>query len=354
MKGFARILETMIAAIIILTSLSFFLPITIKQSGWDSTLLELRAQDAIIAGYNSGNIAQHVRNNDNTSLRNFLEKLFTKSTDFSVQITGIPNPVIFVGCSCSDGQLEDIKSRLAPLTFRYRGRNMEIRPERIAVSDIPNETDVLLFMSAADINNEYVNRKNTIDKFIENGGTLFLIGDLKQPDANPSNPDLDYMMRNIFNISWSSESESPGNSGKFREATNPERISYNIAKYYQNLTGVQNPGNENFQQFNGDSSTNKISVGEKSIVATSNDKFSFAKGNMNVINGNGRAVWLAENDKSEDMKNLTKAIVMWASGENYKMDGAAKKTPPQVSQSAGMIIHDGDTYEFRLTAWNVF
>ena len=169
MKGFARILETVIASIIIFTSLSFFLPITIKQSSWDNALLEMRTQDAISAGYKSGSIAPYVKSNDNAMLRDFFEKLFLKSTDFSVQINGIPNPVIYVGCDCSDGQLSDIKDRLAPLTFTYKGRPIEIRAERIAVTSIPDETNIILFMTAADLSNEYANNRDSIDRFMENG-----------------------------------------------------------------------------------------------------------------------------------------------------------------------------------------
>ncbi|GEM_PF-2386751 len=360
MKGFARILETIIAAIIILTSLSFFLPITIKQSSWDNALLEMRAQDAISAGYKSGNIAPYIKNNDNTSLRNFLEKLFTKSTDFSVQINGIPNPVIFVGFVCDDpndavctSRLEDVKSRLSPLTFPYKGRNIEIRAERIIVT-ATSEANIMLFTTTAELNNKYTNNKNEIDRFLENGGTLLLIGDLRQSDVSPSGSELTFLMRNIFNITWNSNDNNPPDNGDFKDYDNPERITYNIAKYYTNISG-RSAQNVNFKKFNTDGENiNKIAVSDRTVIQSSNNKFAFVSGNKNVINGNGRAIWLAENDKSEDMKNLTKAVAMWASGEKYRMDGAVKKTPPQVSQSANIIIQDTDTYEFKLTTWNVF
>lgn len=348
MKGFARILETFIAAIIIITSVAFFFPIAIRQSGWDAAVAELRAEDAISVGYKNRSVPIFVRNNDNTSLTNFFEKMFSKSIDFSVEIVGIPNAVIFVGCVCDDSQANDIKARLYPLIFTYKGRLIEIRVERVSVANIPDQTNILLFMDFGNLNDEYTNRQANIEKFIENGGTVFLLDDLTTANTATS------VIRNLFNLTWNTQDNNPPENGRFRDSDNPDRIAYNIAKYYENITGHV-AENENFQKFNTNGNTiNQIVVDNRTVIETTNQKFSFAKGNRFVINGNGRAIWFAENDRSPEINNLTKASVMWASGERYKMDGAVKKTPPRVSQRASIIIHDSDTYEFRITTWNVF
>ncbi len=349
MKGFARILEAIIASIIILTSLTFFLTVSVKQSNWDSALSEIRAEDAISAGYKTGLMPSFVRSNDNTSLRNLLEGLFSKSTDFSVEIVGMPNPVIFVGCSCSDAQANDISTRLAPLNFTYKGRPIEMRIQRISVTNVPDETNIILFMTYDDLNNAYntANGKNSIEQFMESGGTLFLIGDLTQGQANSE------VIKNIFNLTWSGDSGINA-VGKFSDPYNSTNIAYNIAKYYENITG-KSAENENFDQFNTNGDTiNKISVDNTTVIQTSNKKFSLVKGRKSIINGNGRALWFAENSNSGQVNNLTKTAIMWASGERYKMDGAIKKIPSQTSQRASLIIHDTENYEFRITTWNVF
>ena len=350
MKGFVRILETIIAAIIILTALSFFLPITIKQSGWDSTIAAARAQDALNVGYRSGTIAPYVKNNDNANLRSFLETLFSKSTDFSVEINGIPNSIIYLGCaSCTDSQISDLQGRLIPTIFAYKGRTIEMRTDKVTAANIPDETNILLYMNFADLNNDYNNNntKNSIERFVEGGGTLFLLDDLTSAQSNTD------VIRNLFKLSWSTQS-NPQNRGGLDGFDDPERITYNVARYYETISGNQ-AKNANFGKFDIDGENlNKITASYRTIILNQKNDFSLVVGDKNVINGNGRTVWFAENDKSPDIKDLTKAAVLWASGEKYKMDGAVKKVPPKMNQKASVIIQDGDPYEFKITIWNVF
>jgi len=339
MKGIARIIETIIASIIILTSLSFFLTGPVKTTNWDITVSEIRAQDAMAAVYGEGNLAIYIRNNDDVSLRSTLSNIFPASTDFSINIRGIPNPIIFLGCVCSIVQLNDIETRLDPLFFVYKERDMEIRVERVTVSD-PKESDILLFMDFDDLDNNYTdpNSKNKIDQFLENGGTIFLLDDLTQTDAGST------VMVDIFNLSW--KSGVPSGAGNLYDVGNPERISYNVAKYYENTTGGTGP----FIPFN---FISHIDIDNNTIIADGVEQFSFVKGNKNVINGNGRTLWFAENGQGA-INDLTRAAIMWASGENYKMDGAVVKTPPLTSRRANIFIHDLDTYEFSITTWNIF
>lgn len=347
--GFTKILETVIAAIIILTSLSFFFSVKVVQSGWDDSIAELRAQDAVSAGYKTGSIQDFVRNNDASGLRTYLSRLLSEATDFSVEITGIPNSVTFMGCYlCDAGELNDITGRLHPLVFTYKGRQVEIRVENVDVANLPEETNVLLFMEFTELENEYSARRDKIERFVADGGAVFLLDDLTETEAGSG------VMRDLFSLTWNTADSGLTDNGRFRDPSNPETITYNIANYYENITGHR-AGNENFARFDTDGNNiNRINVDERTVIETANKKFSFVKVNRNVINGNGRTVWFAENSRSVEINNLTKAAVMWASGERYRMDGPAEKRPPRGSQSSRMLIHDFDTYEFRLTTWNVF
>jgi hypothetical protein len=115
------------------------------------------------------------------------------------------------------------------------------------------------------------------------------------------------------------------------------------------LTG-KNPAAETFSFH---TIVNNITVDNSTVIEDFGQKFSFLKCNKNVIRDNGRAVWIAGNDGGS-IDNLTKAAIMWASGEKYNMDPSGPKKIPKMSRDTNMILYDNDPYEFRLTSWSVF
>lgn len=346
MKGFIRIIEAIIASIIILTSLSFFIPPLTSRNGWDYGISEIKLEDAIFSLHLNGSIAKYVKDNNATGLRVLLENFIGRSSDFSVEIVGIPNPIIYTGCVCSDAEFSELKSHLGAstggnLSFYYKERQIEIRLERVSPTN--TNSNILLFMNMDSLNSNYTdpNIRNSMIRFLENGGTVMLIGDITQTQTSNK------ASREIFNISWSLS--IPASSGRFSEYSNFYKISYNIAKYYSNLTGIS-PSQAYFQNFN---TISKIAINNNTIIEDNTKSVSFVVGNKNIVNGNGRALWIAGSDWSDEIKNLTKASMMWASGEKYKMD-ISKKTVPRTSQKASIIIYDLDSYEFIVTSWRIF
>ena len=302
MKGFVHIVEAIISSIIILTSLSFFLTPVVKQSNWDSSFAEVRAQDAISAAYANGSIQAIVRQNNGTLMRDMMEKLLGQSTDFTIDIIGIPNPEIYVGCNCSAADVSNLETDLAPLNFTYKGRTIDVRIQPVSALD-PKESDIILFTSADDLNDAYSNAasRNSIEKFLENGGTVMLIGDITQPQS--SYPAIS----GLFNISWNGNG-NPKNS-MFHNSDNTEFPSYNIAKYYSNVSGFD-ASSEIFDRFDIANDINKVDIDNFTIIRSENKQFSLMRGVTSVINGNGRALWMADYSTGGNTENLTKAAMM--------------------------------------------
>jgi hypothetical protein len=351
-KGFVRILETILASMIILASLAFFFTADVGQSGWDNTFSEIRARDALNAGYKSGQMTTFIKTNNAVGLRDLLGKFFTRSTEFSAEVSGIPNPIIYLGCaSCSPQEKANIEDMLNPLIFNYKGRTIEIRVEQVDPSVYRQDTDIMLFTSFSKLNQYYPSQKVLIDRFLQNGGTVFLLGDLTQNNISTMNS---YLRDDIFGFQWDGSGGATA-AGKLDGYDNPTKITYNIAKYYENISSY--PVDTSIGGFNTTGATgdvNRIKYDSlKTVLETANKKFSFIHANRN-INGNGRAIWIAGNDGSVWVKNLTKAAVMWASGERYKMDAGVNRIPGPVNRKASIIIYDGDTYKFEITTWNLF
>ncbi len=355
-KGFVKILEAVLASVIILSSLSFFISITSPGDGWDKAVSELRAQDALGVAVSSGALQSYVKLNDQSGLRNYMRNMFAASTDFSVEISGIPNPVTYVSCSCTDAQVASLKANLAPLAFNYKGRNMEIRVNKIEdTANLPEETNVLFFYDFQELPlmpanpsfmSQYQNNKARLDSFLESGGTIFLYDDLTQAEAE------DATAMKIFGVSWKAAGNNQ-DKGKFLDTTDAARSSFNIAEYYANLR-AGNTKTDMFSSFDKANNINQIDEDLSTVIESSNNKFSLVKTSEGIVNGNGRSVWFPKNDNSQGISDLFKATIMWASGERFKMDGSAIKVSGRESKGVSILVYDTENYESKLTTWNIF
>ncbi len=277
MKGFIKILEAILACIIILVSLTFFFNVDVKQTDWDNTLLQIRAEDDLARLVTGGKITTAVYTNNpaliNDTLLDTTLDMLPVTVDYSLEICGIPNSIIYIGCNCSDTDVADLESRLSPLDFKYKDRDISIRIVQDSLTNMRSETNILFLYN---YHNLTPYRQN-LEKFLERGGTIFVLGDLTQSQVE------DGFMNTIFDLSWSGIPRT--NSGTFYPENENFTAPFRIEKYYNNLTN-DTPAFD----FSGSASIG-LGDGKTNIVDAGT---SLIKVNYDIINGDGRTVWMSD------------------------------------------------------------
>ncbi len=337
MKGFIKILEAILASIVILIALTFFFNIDVKQTDWDNILLQIRAEDVLASLVNNGTITEAIYTSNpsliNNSLLDTTLGMLPATIDYSLEIRGIPNPVIYIGCNCTDASVADLENRLSPLDFKYKGRDISIRIAQDSLENTRSETDILFLHGYKDLK-PY---SSSLEKFLENGGTIFMLGDLTQSQVE------DGFMNTTFGLNWSINSRS--NTGIFVPPDNENFTSkFRIEKYYNNLT--------NDTPIFGFAGAASIGIEDDHTIIISYGGTSLVKVNKDIVSGNGRTVWMSDYVQSSATNNLTKAVIMWASGEEFRLN-REKAVPPKHLETR-YIIRDKDTYEAVLSLWRIF
>jgi len=231
MKGFVKILEAIIACIILLASLSYFFTSYLRPSGWSDSVLKLEAQDALLVLDKTGEIQNFIKNNE-SGLEERLTKMFPETTGFSITISGIPKSKILIACVCSDEEYLELKKMLMPGTrqpeadlesggaFLLNGRKIELNIDKKDANNFDlNRADVLVFFDYNKLSGEI----SEINKFIERGGGIVAITNLTESD-------IAGIFNTIFNLSWSSS--DGGVKSVFNDLENPENVSYKISDYF--------------------------------------------------------------------------------------------------------------------------
>lgn len=351
MKGFVRVFEAIVASIILIASLTFFFPDSSPPSGWDSTSLEIMAQDAIQSAYLNGTITRFVKTGDKDSLNAYFTQMLPKTVDFSITVRGIPNDIIRVACvDCSAGDLSEMQTILAPVDFNYNSRNISIRTEALAwtLNDLNEETDVLFFFDSTRV----ILYQSKIRNFLDSGGSVVLLSDI------PNQNNLTTPIATIFNLTW--QSGSSGSPGTFYDIYNSRNNSHYIAKYFASVNGTypENIASRQFTVFH--SSNINLSRDMRDAIQDNGLKFAFARAVSGAYNNHGRAVWINDYTRlnhglaaTKGTDQLVKAAVMWASGESYSMDDLPKQPPP-VNFKSSILVYDGDLYIFELRIWRAF
>lgn len=340
-KGFARILEAILASVVMLTILAYFFNQGHISSNWSYTITRLQAHDMIASMYLTGELQKYVRDDDYTALNGRISRIFPDTIGYSVEINGIPNPIIYVTHSCSGKNFENI---LYPTDFNYSMRNISIRLKTLTTSfnEMDSRTNIFITCDYSDL----VSQKDYINKFLEKGGTIFLFSDIGS-DINDNSENSKYV-RYIFNLTWKGSVSS--SNPEFYDVYDPEKPSYYIAKYYRNITGIsQKPSFFGFHN-------SEIATNEKTVVFSIHDNVSFVQVNYYIINGKGYAVWFNNYDNNQNTNDLFKAAVMWASGRSYKMDSYTKNTGPVYSYATYIVSgHDSfEPFEVNLIFWRIF
>ncbi len=350
MNGFAKIFEAIIASIIILTALTFFFVPDPVQSQWDSASLQVTAQDTLKALYINGTLTRFVKTDDRTGLNSGIALMLPKTVDFSVEVVGIPNSIIYVACvDC--GSANELSQILSPLNFQYKNRNISTRIDILSLSNtsIPPETNILFFFDKQKI----VDYQGKIDTFVGDGGSVFLLSDLAQQDVQG-------VIGQVFNLTWVGPSSD---SVHFDDVFNASRVSFYAGRYFANLTNRSLEGASSVTfpvDVSGFHQNGVLAASDSKNVALSNDGRSYVRANFTTLNNAGRSVWFADYNRvdhdaptTKSIDNLLKASIMWASGERFRLD-VLKKGPAKVHLKTGVFVFDGDTYLVELTIWNIF
>lgn len=342
MKGFIKTFEAIVASIIILASLTYFFTLPPRLSGWSDALLQTEVEDSLITLYKSGDLSYFIDNNDGGGLNTRLKEMFPTVIDFSPEISGIPNPDIFISVIGDATDRNNLKSILGD-TIVYKNRMINIYVKEASWDDIDPETNVVFLFGYQDLSS-YVNK---IETLLRNHTTIFIFGDLTQNQVN------DGILNETFDLSWS-DIGVPSSVGKFHDYENPNITSFRVSNYI--FDSFNQSRDADFDGFNTNS---RIAINDKSIVESSDARSSFSSINEHISGDSGRTVWLAGYDflsAGEDidrLKNLTRAIIMWASGERYKMDYPYEKTVPDIYSTASHIMPGEDSYEVKIIFWRI-
>ncbi len=353
MKGFVRILEAMIASILLLTVLSFFFKIPEINTNWSDSKTSLEMQDAISVLGKFGIIKNSVSNYDATILSRNLTNMLSKSLDFSIDIEGIPNPIILVTCgSCDPVQENDLKTFLDPLQFKYKNRTIEIRITSDDLNNFVTSYDVtlvkpnILFIYASDTNiNDLIFRKNVIRRFLSNGGSVIIYGTMNE--AQLENPFIIELLNSTY-------SASAIGTYDFIDLNDVNSASYKINKYYSDASNKTSYDFKNFTAGN-------LIKDVKTVVGSDVRSVVYAN---TYVSGKGKALWFSSfHDYDKDIKNLLKASVMWSS-EKFNFDCAASGPQQCIPKNPGKsykelrYIEAGNFYTEPFTLvikyWTVF
>ncbi len=348
MKGFVRILEAIIASMILLSSLSYFFTVS-ALTDWDTALLQADVEDTLIS-MDKTVLSEYIKSNDKTAVYNTLRTLLPDTVDFSVDIVGIPNAEIFIGCNCSEQEISDLKQKILKLNpddiVYFKDRSITIKVKNESINNIDPRTNILFLFDYEDL----TPNRPFIDPFLSRGGTIFMFGRI-----NP-NP-VDINLREIFGL----EEVLPGGpeTAEFYDVLSPANVSFKIFDYFMGLDGKPD---QRFGIFDGD----KIKVDDRSVIVSSPLRgISYAKVNYNIsANGKGRAVWIGNYDYAKttdpldpefNTSKLVTALVLWASGESYSLDPVPKALPDVFYEYKYLgVLNGSETFGIRLKAWRVF
>jgi len=363
-KGLIRILEAIIASVIILTAMTFFFTSQFRPQVEESVLF-IQGYDALGVLNQQGLLEQYVKNNDAAGMTDQLATMLPATTGFSVEVVGIANPDIYIACNCTDAETNELRTMLEPSVFTYRGRAIEIFVDSTPLNPIRSGTNVLVLRDYANLSAEW----SPVSAFLDGGGTVFLFTDLSEPEV------ADPILNRTFGLQWSDQPLQ--HPERFANITNPASASTQIYRYFDNLTPVyyNDVTRGEFSDFFTPPVFYIAADGESVIsdqyrsVATMNGQElkpgnSFVKGKTNLgVTGRGRFVWFSsyqrldpDKNQTKQMDGLFKAAVLWASGERFSLDAAPKTRADQRLQ-VRYLVAGSDTFEpfeIVLTIWRIF
>ena len=133
-KGVIKIVEAVIASVILLASITYFISPSIFSEpgvGWSNAMLKLKADDILAVLALNGTIQDAVVLNNGSKLGNEISSMLRGPIDFIVEIEGLPNPVIYV-----ESNKKNLLENLIGTSLNYRGREITIYIKTISWSSL--------------------------------------------------------------------------------------------------------------------------------------------------------------------------------------------------------------------------
>ena len=342
MKGFIKTFEAIMASVIILVSLTYFFTAPPRTSGWGDAFLQTEVEDALITLHKSGDLSDYVKNNDAEGLNTKLKEILTKTIDFSPIVSETPNPDIYISVIGDSDDENNLKAMLGN-TLCYNSKTINLYITEAEWDSLDPATNIVFLFGYQDLNT----RLDEVNELLKNGSTIFMFGDLTSGQVN------DGILNDLFGLTWN-DVGVPSSTGNFHEYENPNITSFRISNYLR-----KSCNNSRDIDFNGFYTTSRIEINGKTIVESNDQRSSFSNINEYVVDGKGRTVWLNGYDflstghDIEILNNLTKSIIMWASGESYKMNYPYEKTIPDVYSTASFIVPGEESYEVKILFWRI-
>jgi len=343
MKGIVKILEAIIASIILITTISFFITVE-RTTRWDTALFQTKMQDTLSSLDRSGNLELYIKNYDKEGLENLIRNTTGRTTGFSINIAGISDSEIVIACNCTNSEINDLKTILnitVDNSFFYKTRRINITINQASIESISQESDMLFIFGYENLNSY----QTQINNFLNQDKTIFMFSSLSEIQTN------DGIMNETFDLEWNN-GLAGSNSGDFYPAQPlPENMSYKTSKYHYSLSGTTGSS--------GSFTPSKIVVDDRTIIRSPTG-ISHMKFNDKITSlGKGRAIWFANYDysaKSVASNNtdiLMKASILFAS-ERFNFDPVFKATTQRRFEYTYISTLDNDPYEIRMVAWRVF
>ncbi len=363
MKGFVKTLEALLASIIIFAVLYQFTA-PHEMEPWSKIYAHREMEDLLSALSLTNRTLNYVMNNDWRGFHSSLESMLVGPYDFSIEIIGLPKPIVKVGCVCNKTNIERLNRTLEPLEFKYNGRGTEIRIKNGTLEGLAN-SDVIVFYNQTKID------EGTAERYLKRGigivlisndtdsvDDLFDLSDVSKVEGNAhfnsSVSSMSYHISRIFTLSpfrvltHGSESEQTGNitlqktnyeiktfdndtchncveypvgSGKYYEIGENFSIPP-YAIYVENVNGNASYG-ETFAdleimnktyEFNIDGSGKSSS---HSVLYNDGNAFATVR-----PYGKAYASWIVGEYNYSDIDELTKAVILFTAVEKYKLDGS--------------------------------
>jgi hypothetical protein len=341
MKGIIKILEAIIASIILITTISFFINIE-RTTRWDTALFQTNVQDTLSSLDRSGLLQTHIRNYDKLGFESLIKSSIGKTTDFSLSIDGIPDSEIIIACNCTATQINDLKSILnitVDNSFSYKTRRLNITVNPASIENL-GEEDILFIFGYKSL----APYETQINAFLEKDRTIFMFSSLTEAQVN------DGIMNETFGLQWNSGLSDSTSGNFYPPSPLPENSSYRTAKYHRFLSGTA----VSFGSF----TSSKITADGRTIVIAPTE-ISHVKFNDKVVSGKGRAVWFADynyNAITAEANNtdiLMKASILFAA-ERFTFDPVPKSLSQKHFEYSYIATLDNDPFEIRMIAWRVF
>lgn len=237
MKGFMKMLEVILAAIIMLSSLSYFFSFQARTSEWPGALLENSGKDVLASLDKSGNLRIFIETNNFTEegfgLEYYIRKMVPRTVLYSLEFENIPKPDIMIGCNCTLSEIEEVRRQI--MVFQgyqgnatYKGRRINFTVVGENLSNLLTDpgydkVDAILMFSYHDFS-EY---SRELEEYLDRGKSIIAVTDIQQGSVSS-------YFNELFRIGYSPG--IPADDKSFLNYQDSRNISRSLSGFFVSTT----------------------------------------------------------------------------------------------------------------------